>query len=284
MKFAVVIITPVGYVHSQAFREVAETLQFGLSRLGHAACVVHAPVNGYRNIILGAHLVGKAGVSLPEDAVIYNLEQVDNESRTLTRNVLPLYRRHAVWDYSATNLGNLATLGITDTTHVPIGYAPVLTRIASTATPDIDVLFYGSVNRRRRDILEELWRRKVKVHALFGVYGASRDSVIARSKLILNVHYYQARVFENVRASYLLANRCVVVSERGANPDEEAVFANGIAFADYDKLVDTCQDLLADPARRRTLAEKGFQAMTAIPVESVLAPALAALVSRNSSF
>ena len=44
---------------------------------------------------------------------------------------------------------------------------------------------------------------------------------IARSKIVLNLHQYDAQVFEIVRVSYLLANRRAVVSERGANPTED---------------------------------------------------------------
>ena len=41
---------------------------------------------------------------------------------------------------------------------------------------------------------------------VFGLYGPPRDALIARSKIILNMHLYDAKVFEIVRVSYLLAN------------------------------------------------------------------------------
>ncbi len=96
-----------------------------------------------------------------------------------------------------------------------------------------------------------------------GRLGASRDAWIARSKIVLNVHYWEAKIFEIARVSYLLANRRAVVSERGADPTLERDLESGIAFADYDELVDRCVELLGDERARRELAERGYQAFSA---------------------
>jgi hypothetical protein len=80
-----------------------------------------------------------------------------------------------------------------------------------------------------------------------------------------------------VRVSYLLANRKVVVSERGADRQEEAAFEAAVAFAEYEGLVPTCLRLLADPAARAQRAAAGFGFFSALPEETFLAPALAAL-------
>ncbi len=167
-------------------------------------------------------------------------------------------------------------MGVPRPTVVPIGWVPQLTRIQA-AEEDIDVLFYGSLNERRRAVLEELRRRGARVHVAFGVYGAQRDSLVARSRIVLNVHYYQAKVFEIVRVSYLLANRRAVVSERGRDPREEAEFEHGVAFAPYDGLVDRCLALLADDEERRRLAKAGFRVMSARRETEYLKGVVAAL-------
>ena len=41
-----------------------------------------------------------------------------------------------------------------------------------------------------------------------------RDALIARSKVVLNMHYYEPGEFESVRVSYLWANRKCVVTEK----------------------------------------------------------------------
>jgi hypothetical protein len=159
-------------------------------------------------------------------------------------------------------------------THVPIGYHPVLARI-ERGTEDLDVLFYGSLNPRREAVLDGCEARGLRVASVFGVYGAGRDALVARARMVLNVHYYEARVFEIVRVSYLLANRRCVVSETGAEPDEEATWADGVAFAPYERLVETCVALAAQRSERRRLGEAGHARLSARPLAPLLAAALA---------
>jgi hypothetical protein len=276
LRYAVVIVSPPGYPHAEAFREVAESVVAALRDLGHDA----VPARDFaaidrRAIVFGANLLERAGLEPPADAILYNLEQVTPDSPWFPAAMLERLRRHAVWDYSAANVARLAALGIAATL-VPIGYHPVLARI-ERAAEDIDVLFYGSLNPRREAVLDALEARGLQVASVFGVYGAERDALIARAKLVLNVHYYEARVFEIVRVSYLLANRRCVVSETGAEPAEEAAWSDGIAFAPYEGLVDTCVALAASRSERRRLAEAGHARFAARP----LAPILQALLGQG---
>ena len=273
-RYAVVIVTPRGYAHSAAFREVGETLLHGLRRLGHDAVLTDGTTpKGRRAIVLGSNLAAQSGQPLPKDAILYNLEQVEAGSPWMTPRLLELFRRHELWDYSERNAARLAELGIPRPRVVPIGFVPELARIPGS-TEDIDVLFYGSLNDRRARVLDELRRRGLRVEALFGVYGEERDRAISRSKVVLNVHYYEAKVFEIVRVSYLLANRRCVVSERGADPAEERPFEDGIAFADHGALADACARLVADPVARAELAGRGFALMSARDEAGYLAEAL----------
>jgi hypothetical protein len=64
--------------------------------------------------------------------------------------------------------------------------------------------------------------RGLRVESAFGCYGEERDALIARARIVLNVHYYESKVFEVVRVSYLLANRKCVLSESGSDIDLEA--------------------------------------------------------------
>ena len=160
--------------------------------------------------------------------------------------------------------------------HCGIGYAPELTRIAS-APEDIDVLFVGSVNERRLIVLKQLAERGINVDARFNLYCSERDAFVARAKIILNVHFYDARLFEIVRVSYLLANHKCVVSETGSDTAFENQFGSGIAFAPYTALAETCMRLLQDPAARGAVAEAGFDRFKAKPQTEYLRLALATL-------
>ena len=76
------------------------------------------------------------------------------------------------------------------------------------------------------------------------------------------------------RSSYLLANRCAVLSERGADLAEEEALASGIAFADYDQLVSRACQLVHSAPELRRLAEQGFALMRARPIAPLLEAAL----------
>ena len=279
MKLAVVIVSPAGYPHSAAFDEVALGLTEALRGLGHdVVSSRNLAVGDRRAIVLGANLIPGSGLALPPDAVLYNLEQIDAASTWLTPALLALYRRHPVWDYSPANRERLAARGVPRPTLVPLGHVPALTRIpVRPEGEDIDVLFYGSLNPRRIQVLRALAAAGIAVEQVFGVYGEARDALIARAKIVLNLHYYEAKVFEVVRVSYLLANHKAVVSERGADRDEEAAFAPGVAFAAYDAIVPTCRALLADPAARAALARAGHALWTARAQATFVEPAIAAL-------
>ncbi|MGB5261469.1 MAG: hypothetical protein WBO34_13255 [Gammaproteobacteria bacterium] len=258
--YCIWIVSPPGYIHSAAFNEVATGLQGGFSELGMRTPIVrdNKRIRG-RAIILGANLLpDMPGVKPPGKSILFNLEQVTPGSAWLTTDYLKLLKRHQVWDYSQYNIEQLGKLGIGNITLCPIGYSDRLQCIEPAAQKDIDVLFYGSLNARRLEILEALVRAGLKVETLFGVYGQQRDAVIARSKLVLNIHYYPAKIFEIVRISWLLANGVCVISEDSPMDSALASVQDGIVQAPYDELVDTCRQMI-DTGDWQAQGRKGFQ-------------------------
>jgi hypothetical protein len=273
VNFAITVIAPPRYSHAAALREPAETVFHGLRALGHEVTIEAAPVPteipGARPIIFGAHLLPNF-VPLPSNAIIYNLEQIGaKESPFVTPDYIRRLRDHEVWDYHAENIAALALHGITARL-VPVGYVSELERIPAAEVEDIDVLFYGSVNDRRRLILTSLESRGVRVVGLFDAYGEDRDDQIARAKIVINVHFYPTQLFEIVRVSYLLTNRKCVVSEAPVPAD----LAEGVASTTYANIVDMCRFLLDDDLARKSIAAKGHAIMQARPEAEYLRQAL----------
>ncbi len=259
------------------FREIAEALHHALLALGHDSVLTNRlDLDERRTIVLGANHLIHYGLEVPKNPIFYNLEQLGDDSPWMAMpEFIDLFRRYPTWDYSQANIERLAALGLPRPTYVPIGYVPELTRIAP-APEDIDVLFYGMLSERRYAVLRDLHDRGLRVKWLSGALGASRDAWIARSKIVLNVHYWEAKIFEIARVSYLLANRRAVVSESGADPTLERGLESGVAFADYDELVDRCVELLGDERARRELAERGYQAFSARSQADIVHRALSA--------
>ena len=225
-------------------------MHHALLALGHDSVLTNRlDLDDRRTIVLGGNLLVQYALEPPKNPIFYSLEQLGDDLPWMTMPAfVDLFRRYPTWDYSQANIEYLAAMGLPRPTYVPIGYVPELTRI-TPAPEDIDVLFYGALNGRRYAVLRDLHDRGLRVKWRSGVYGASRDAWIARLKIVLNIHYWEAKIFEITRVSYLLANRRAVVSERGGDPTVERDLASGIAFADYDELVDRVWSSSATSAR-----------------------------------
>jgi hypothetical protein len=280
-------IVPAGYAHAAAFDEVADSLRHGIEALGHGVNVLSSNAVGSRgvNVVLGAHLLDEAGArALPPDTIVYNLEQIDARSGWLRPGFLAALGRCVVWDYSQGNLERIRALtGNRRLVHVPVGYVPELTRIAAGEPQDIEVLFYGAMNDRRQRVIDALRAAGLAVCAVFGMYGPARDRLIARAKVVLNLHYYDASVFEIVRVAYLLANRKAVVAECHDRTEIYPDLRDAMRLVPYDDLVASCRELVENAALRAHYAEMGFRRMSARRAADLLRPAVAAAVAVHAA-
>lgn len=266
MQYILWIVSP--YSHSECFREVAECLQSALIEFGHICEITTVPPTIRDNvIIIGAHLLHPSDILYLKSPIVWQLEQMPDESdwersRTpWTATYIEILKRAEVWDYSLVNISTLAKLGI-EAKLLEVGYTPTLTRVKDLEYPDIDVLFLGSMNKRRAEVLRGIQASGANVIHAFDCYGVKRDALVSRAKVVINVHFYNAKIWEIVRCSYMMANRKCVVSEIGLDKELEGPFYDGIAFTDYDRLVSRCVDLLDDDNARFELAKKGFDIFT----------------------
>ncbi|MFZ0284418.1 MAG: class I SAM-dependent methyltransferase [Terriglobales bacterium] len=274
-KFQITLIRPQGYLHSEALREVAETLQSGLRGLGHAAQVGENAIDGRAtNILLGAHLLPACDASMvPQGSIIYNFEPAGAAHLPAYYQALAL--QHQLWDPSLRNLEKWRAMNPKHPpVHVPLGYARELTRIHVAPEQDIDVLFYGSLNERRTKILKVLKDAGVNVHAVFGVYGTDRDGLIGRSKIVLDLHYFETKAFNAVRIAHLLANSKAVVTECSSETELERDADGAFRVVPYDSLVESCISLLVDHGERKRLETRGFQWFSGQPESDILERAL----------
>jgi SAM-dependent methyltransferase len=285
-RFSIVIVSPPGYLFSETFREIGETLQSGLRALGYpAALTINAFDSSSTNIVLGGHLLdAREASTLPERTIIYNFEQVCGASKWIKPAYVDLVRRFRTWDYSERNVKAWRGFcpGVA-AEHVPLGYAPELSRIAAAQEEDIDVLFYGVINERRAKILKELQDAGLHVMVVCGKFGAERDALIARAKLVLNMHYFETKILEMPRVSYLLANRKAVVCEIDVDTEADARTRDAVAGVPYERIVEKCLELASDAAARRAVADQGWRIFSQRPEDAILAAALRAPVGARAT-
>lgn len=93
-------------------------------------------------------------------------------------------------------------------------------------------------------ILNQLEKSGLKVKTLFSVYGKEYDEWIVRSKLALNHHFYDAEIFEIIRAFYPLANSIAAVGHVKKTTSIDSICTDGILASQYDELVSNCVEVV----------------------------------------
>ena len=244
--------------------DVVETLRHAFAALGAEVDVAFDQPIGPRgtNVVFCGEKAdsAEAVAAIPANSVIFNTEQFASVIFERRPHYASLLRRFPIWDYSIPNATYNLSMALNWMIHLlPVGYMPQLSRIDPAPVQDIDVLFYGTMNERRLRILQELQQAGLRVEAGRGLYGAERDAAIARAKIVLNVHFYESKVHEVVRTSYLLANHKAVVSECGDDTEIESDIRKAIIGVPYERLVETCVALCRDDVARRRAEENGFE-------------------------
>ena len=245
-RYRICIITPEGYLHSACFIEVALLLKHSFESLNFDCDItVNKPGINKINVILGGNNLSSQIFSSDFPYIYFQLEQLSDDEGWYSEKMLDLLSNaYDVWDYSKANIEFLKKRGI-KAKLLPLGYHPALEIIPPHHKKDIDIFFYGSLNQRRLDIIKELKKNPdLKCQAVYGVYGAQLYNLIARSKLILNIHFYNKSIFEAVRISFLLNNQCFVISETSPVYPYQNV---ELPLITYDKIIDTCYSCLKQP-------------------------------------
>ena len=266
----VCLIKPKNYIHYLALQELAELIHFSVLEIGLKSQITFNYCDNNpstKNIVLGAHLLNDNLIEdIPENTIIFNTEQIESITENWKKKILNLARKNIIfWDYSQYNLDYLSkTINIKGKLF-QIGYQKELNRINHNIVKNIDVLFYGSINTRREHIINKLKDRKINVKTLFGVYGKERDDLIAKSKLILNMHMYDSKIFEIVRVFYLLSNSIPVLTEVGSDTKFNNDFLDMICKSTYENIEKNIIYLLENDKKRIELGENGLNAIKKFP-------------------
>ncbi|MDR3175479.1 MAG: hypothetical protein LBU06_02965 [Desulfovibrio sp.] len=273
MHFSLVKIFPQGDLPSNGFDDVILPLFHALRRLGFSVETrVNSPNPGSVNILFGTcNAPGCLDETLPKNSIIFNLEQLTTKTPWNNPRYIEHLRRFTVWDYSRRNARYLRkSRGLADVVHLRLGYVPEMTRLNPEYPQTVDVLFYGTVNKRRRKIIEDLRSAGASVSAARGIFGTERDLAIAAARLVLNVHYYVPATLEMPRLGYLWANGKTVVSERRKETEIDPGLEESCRFCAYEDLVGETLSMLCSARARELQARAGFAAFSALRQEDFL--------------
>lgn len=249
------------YAKNVVFKDTAKALY---QTLRMAGCAVHLstsfPVEKDDTvyILFGAH---EYPVALPKNLkyIVYQLEQTPTKKEVSSvwnqRYLNILHRAQAVWDYSVVNVKWLRQVWhVPNVSYVPIGYASSLEEEKRTKQEkDIDILFFGSESDRRNKYMKALedalgdkcrivWKKNA-------VWDSERNELIARSRIILNLHFAANGLLEIPRLLNVVSNKGFVVSEKGRHRPTNEKWSNKVVFASSSTVHDviqTCSHYLFD--------------------------------------
>jgi len=229
------IMQPVGYVHSLGFLDQARYFRHQFRRMGAEVTISKNRLREDAvNFVFGAHLGFPAEWTRRHACIFVNLEQLGHGGAKVSEDYLNLLRRNAVVDYDAANVPAYAA-DAADVPLVPFLHAPYLRGDQSPALEDrpIDLLFFGSMNPRRRAFLDQVESSGVSVSTFdHAIYGAERDHYIRQAKAVINCHFYESSRFEQARAFHCLSLGTPVISERTALTRPPAAFEDAVFWLD----------------------------------------------------
>ena len=184
MKFNICLMQPAGYIHALGLLEVAEYFLHRLLRLGHhAELVKNRIIHDGINIIIGSHVYPDRYIDLPTNTVIFNSEQLPENSTWTSIAYKQLLEKHYVLDYSKSNL---TCIQHENKDLIEFYYESKLNRITHSHPKVWDLIFYGSMNDRRKQIIDNLIQSGLRVKVLLGIYAKERDYFISQSRAVLN--------------------------------------------------------------------------------------------------
>lgn len=223
----VCLLQPPGYIHALALLEAAQYIAAKAREVGYPAGVSKNRVYASGlNIVFGAHINPKDRSALSNNVVIFNTEQLPEKSAWTNADYMRVLHDHYVWDYSPVNLANIKH---NRKQLVSFHHAPALNRIRTAKEPEYDLIFYGSMNDRRKKILENLSiGRNLKILNIFGLYGPERDELLINARALLNLHFYDSQIFQQIRAFYALSNGIPMISENFPRHSAPAIYGETV--------------------------------------------------------
>ncbi len=257
MKLNVCLLQPSGYIHSLALLEVAEYLVYLAKENGHEASLTkNRLIHGRINIVFGAHINPKSCLELPLDTIIFNTEQLTEDSVWTSTDYKDILCKHYVFDYSEINL---TAIPHQNKGCVELLYSKSLKRVDEVHTKKYDLLFYGVLNEKRTQLLEKLASYGLRVHHIAGVYSKERDAALAHTRAVLNLHFYESKIFQQIRAFYPLINGIPVISENFPHESAPAIYKDVIFTPRDQPFVEFVVNLLKN--------KEGFQKLTEKKIE-----------------
>lgn len=170
----------------------------------------------------------------PDCYIAFQLEQTVSDRWFSENQLEKLKNAILVADYSITNIQYLSKyIPVSSLYYLPISATPL---IEDSHTYEYDVLFYGDTNNERRKAYISEISKHFKVKIINNSFGQDIWNYIKKSKVILNIHYYENALLETTRIYECLSNDALIISEKSSDFESYTDLENLVDFVEIDNI------------------------------------------------
>lgn len=177
---------------------------------------------------------------LPRNYIAFQMEQ-SVSSRWFNQEYFNrLNQAKFIFDYSKVNIEFLKqnTIPNNKIYYMPIGAIkiPIDNKVQNNDNFDYEVAFYGDPNcdRRQRFLIE--LKKHFSIQIICDVFGDELYQLLRKSKIIVNIHYYENALLETTRLYECLSLNKVIVSEVGSDQKYHEELNDIIEFVQIDDI------------------------------------------------
>lgn len=252
------------------FTDLALCLRDSIRAAGFASNVlVNESDPRFASIVLGATPALEPFVEGldPNRTAVLNLEQLGSNSALAGPGYRRWLRERIVVDYHSSNVDYLKRENgdAQKVLELPLVPSPTIGHVREPiVAKTVDVLFFGTRNKRRLEIIRQLEAEGISVEVVAGAYGRELAPAILRARIVLHVHFYETALFPIVRVLRPVIHGAPIVCEASAFSAHSDWSDSGIRFAGYESLVGACRDLLRSPEEQLRRARRALQFPTQI--------------------
>ena len=200
--------------------------------------------------------------------ILINTEFYKNYNTEYTQyfTILNHSTKYYIWDFSSSNIMlfntyypniNMYYLPLLYNQYLEDYYNNIISKKIDYNNKQIDILFFGTMNMRRKIILDKLTKYNVKIICIEdNLTNQQLFNYIENSKIILNIYYYTEYVFDYYRIALLISNKVLVINESPKNIDiliEKNLinWEQNIIHEDYSNLISKIENTLENTTNEK---------------------------------
>lgn len=175
---------------------------------------------------------------LPDMYVAFQMEQSVSSRWFTDEYYQKLKNAVAIFDYSLENIEFLSkNIDLGKVFYMPISLLSNLNSKEFSNLKEYDIIFYGDDScERRKKIINEL-NKRFKIKIINNLFGEELYKELAKSRIIINIHYYEGALLETTRLYECLSlNTSVIISERSIDMDEHKELEKIVDFVDIGNI------------------------------------------------